>query len=326
MSKIEPRGEGGGADFCVVTGSQVPNKPKNLVLGYDRPMSILKFIFFRTITLKPLVAIYAWAQKILKKLLDFENDKKQHLSSLKELQEMNCDTSIPDSNEFGYTGDTFTRELDFIHKYALQTRNFHLMNNLSESKVLYERAVADLSAIIEKNNIKNVFNFGIGFAFVDKQLALKFPNVNFFGIERTLAAKFYNEADGIPSNLKIFAGDVISHLENNVYENGLFIHIRTAVLLPKSFIENLYNRLENSGFIGLYAVEQLGLSRNTGKAYKFSLLEKKSELFRRHMFIHNYPGILKKHNFDINSLDLLHTNHPHFDYRMLVINASKKLS
>jgi hypothetical protein len=180
--------------------------------------------------------------------------------------------------------------------------------------------------IIEQGNIKNVFNFGIGFAFIDKQLALKFPNVNFFGIERSMAAKFYNESDGIPSNLKIFAGDVISHLENNVYENGLFIHIRTALLLPNSFIDNLYSRLENSGFVGLYAVEQLGLSRNTGKAYDFSLQEKKSELFRRHMFIHNYPGILKKYKFEISSFDLLRTNHPHFDYRMLVINAIKKLS
>jgi hypothetical protein len=323
MSKIEPMG---GTEFFVATGSQVPCKPKNLVLGYDRPMTIFKFVFFRAVTIKPLVVIYVWAQKILKKFLDFENDKKQHLSSLKELQEMNSDTSTPDSNEFGYTGDTFTRELGFIHKYATQARNFHLENDLSESKALYDRVVADLSVIIEQGNIKNVFNFGIGFAFIDKQLALKFPNVNFFGIERSMAAKFYNESDGIPSNLKIFAGDVISHLENNVYENGLFIHIRTALLLPNSFIDNLYSRLENSGFVGLYAVEQLGLSRNTGKAYDFSLQEKKSELFRRHMFIHNYPGILKKYKFEISSFDLLRTNHPHFDYRMLVINAIKKLS
>ena len=315
----------GGADSAVVTGSQLPNKPKNLALGYDRPMSIFEFVFYRMFTQKPLITIYVWTQRIVKKFLDFENDKKQHLNSLKQLQEMNRNTSIVDSNEFGYTGDTFTRELDFIHKYALQTKSFHL-NNLSESKALYERVIADLSAILEQGKIKNVFNFGIGFAFVDKQLALKFPNINFFGIERTLAAKLYNEADGIPSNLNIFAGDVISHLKNKSYENGLFIHIRTAVLLPKPFIEDLYSRLENAGFVELYAVEQLGLSRNTGRSYNFSYQEKRSELYRRHMFIHNYPGILKKYHFDIKRFDLFHTNHPHFDYRMLVINAFQKLS
>jgi hypothetical protein len=317
---------GEGVDSVVVTGSQIPNKPKNLVLGYDRPMSIFKFVFFRAFTQKPLIRIYIYTQKILNKLLNFENDKKQHFNSLEELQEMNSNTSKVDSNEFGYTGDTFTRELDFIHKYALQTRNFHLLENLSESKALYERVIADISSILEQGKIKNVFNFGIGFAFVDNQLALKFPNINFFGIERTLAAKFYNEATGIPSNCKIYAGDVISHLENKSYENGLFIHIRTAVLLPKYFIEDLYSRLEQAGFVELYAVEPLGLSRNTGTSFNFSLQEKKSELYRRHMFIHNYPGILKKHNFHINSFDLFYTYHPHFDYRMLVINASQKLS
>lgn len=316
---------GGGASV-VITGSQVPNKPRNLVLGYDRPMSIFKFVFFRLVTLKPLISIYIGTRNFLNRLLAFENDKKQHLNSLKELQEMNSDTSIVDSDEFGYTGDTFVRELDFIHKYAIQTKSVHLLNNLSESKKLYERVIADLSAILEQGRIKNVFNFGIGFAFVDRHLALKFPNINFFGIERTLAAKFYNEAEGIPFNLKIFAGDVMSHLENNSYEDGLFIHIRTAVLLPKSFIEALYARLKNAGFIELYAVEQLGLSRNTGKVYDFSYQEKKSELYRRHMFIHNYPGILKKCHFSINRFDLFQTRHPHFDYRMLVINASSKLS
>ena len=317
---------GGGGASVVITGMQVPNKPINLVLGYDRPMSIFKFVFFRLVTLKPLIPFYIGTQKILRRLLAFENDKKQHLNSLKELQEMNSDISIVDSNEFGYIGDTFARELDFIHKYAIQTKSFNLLNNLSESKALYERVIADLCVILEQGKIKNVFNFGIGFAFVDRNLALRFPNINFFGIERTLAAKFYNEADGIPSNLKFFAGDVISHLENNSYEDGLFIHIRTAVLLPKSFIDTLYTKLENAGFVELYAVEQLGLSRNTGKAYEFSYQEKKSELYRRHMFIHNYPGILKKCHFNINSFDLFQTSHPHFDYRMLVINASQKLS
>ena len=313
----------GGDSSVVITGSQVPNKPKNLVLGYDRPMSFLRFVFWRAFTQKPLIPIYVWTRRILQKFLDFENDKNQHLHSLKQLQEMNSNTSIVDSNEFGYTGDTFIRELNFIHNYAVQTKSFHLLNNLSESEALYARVITDLCLILEQGKIKNVFNFGIGFAFVDKQLALKFPKINFFGIERTLAAKFYNDEEGIPSNLKIFSGDVRSHLENNFYEDGLFIHIRTAVLLPKSFIGALYSRLENAGFIELYAVEQLGLSRNTGKAYNFSYQEQKSELYRRHMFIHNYPEILKKYNFKINCFDLFQTSHPHFDYRMLVIKASQ---
>jgi hypothetical protein len=243
---------------------------------------------------------------------------------MKELSSMNQNIFNLNSNDFGYTGDVFTRELDFIHKYAVQTKNFNLHNS-SESKVLYERVITDLSVILNEGKIKNVFNFGIGYAFIDKQLAIKFPNINFFGIERSSAAKFYNEHIGIPTNLKIIEGDIISHLENTKYNDGLFIHIRTAVLLPKIFISNLYSKLEKSGFVELYAVEQLGLSRRSGTNYEFSLGDKKSELYRRHMFIHNYPGILNMYRFNVKTFELFQTSHPHFDFRMLIIGAQKNL-
>jgi hypothetical protein len=276
-------------------------------------------------TLKLLLPIYIKSNQYIKKLLEFDNDKKQHFKSLKELNEMNQNNLNINSNDFGYTGDVFTRELDFIHKYAVQTKNLSSLDNKSESKALYERVITDLSTILSEGKIQNVFNFGIGYAFIDKQLAIKFPNINFFGIERSPAAKFYNDHDGVPTNLKILEGDVILHLENNKYANGLFVHIRPAVLLPKTFIQNLYSKLENSGFIELYAVEQLGLSRRSGTNFEFSLADKESELYRRHMFIHNYPGILNKYRFNIKTFELFQTNHPHFDYRMLIIGAQKNL-
>ena len=288
-------------------------------------MFFAKFILLELMTIKLLVPIYTKVLSILKILMEFDNDKKQHFKSLKELSDMNKNSLNIDSSDFGYTGDVFSRELDFIHKYAVQTKNFNSLNNKSESKALYERVISDLSSILNEGKIRNVFNFGIGYAFIDKQLAIKFPNINFIGIERSPAAKFYNDHDGIPKNLKILEGDVISHLENNKYDHGLFIHIRTAVLLPKTFIQNLYSKLENSGFVELYAVEQLGLSRNSGTNFEFSLVDKKSELYRRHMFIHNYPGILNKFKFNIKIFELLQTNHPHFDYRMLIIDARRDL-
>jgi hypothetical protein len=293
------------------TGSMIPKKPKLTSLGYDRPMSYFKFIFLKVMTFKFLIPIYNKVFKVLKVLLDFDKDKLHHLNSIEELTRMNNSTNLIDSNEFGYIGDVFIRELKFMHKYAL------------ESKALYDRAITDLTKILAKGNIKNVFNFGIGFAYIDKELSLKFPDINFYGIERTSAARIYNESIGIPKNLRIFDGDVISHLKNSRYEDGLFIHVRTAVLLPKTFIHDLYSHLENSGFIEIYAIEQLGLSRRTGEEFEFSLADKKSELFRRHMFIHNYPGIMRKFGFEIKNFEYLKTDHPHFDYRMLVINANK---
>ena len=313
-----------GADLVEATGSKVPPKPNYIVLGYDRPMFFAKFILFKVLTIKLLLPIYIKIQSILEIFLQFDDDKKQHIKSLKELSSMNQNIFNLNSNDFGYTGDVFTRELDFIHKYAVQAKNFNLHNS-SESKVLYERVITDLSVILNEGKIKNVFNFGIGYAFIDKQLAIKFPNINFFGIERSPAAQFYNDHDGIPTNLKILEGDVISHLENNKYNNGLFIHIRTAVLLPTTFIQNLYSKLENAGFVELYAVEQLGLSRSSGTNFEFSLADKNSELYRRHMFIHNYPGILNMFRFNVKTFELFQTNHPHFDYRMLVIYARKNL-
>jgi hypothetical protein len=82
-------------------------------------------------TIKLLIPIYIKVIFILKLFIEFDNDKKQHFKSLKELNEMNQNNLNINSNDFGYTGDVFTRELDFIHKYAVQTKNFNLLKNNS---------------------------------------------------------------------------------------------------------------------------------------------------------------------------------------------------
>jgi|688.fasta_scaffold503680_2 hypothetical protein len=312
-------------DFSSISRNNAPKKPLFTVLSYDQPMNVIKFIFLRFNSLSGPLFIYRKIHTLSKMILDFDNDKKQHIKSLKELELMNQKGLKVDSNDFGYTGDTFKRELDFIHNYAVQINSFSEQESNSESKKLYERVISDLGVILSSGRIKNVFNFGVGYAHIDKQLALKFPKINFFGIERSSAAKYYNEHNNIPSNLKILEGDVLSHISSTKYSDGLFIHIRTTLLLPTQFVDELYSKLNDSGFVELYAVEQLGLSRSTGTFYEFSILEKNSELYRRHMFIHNYPNILKKYKFYIKSFDFFQTNHPNFDYRMLVINAETKL-
>lgn len=305
-------------------GELIPRKPLHLTLGFDRPLSKVKFTIFSLLTYRLLIEFYQSIVRIVSILINFHNDKVEHKKSLNQLEMMHNESEL-DPNDFGYTGDIFFRELEFIHKYALQIKN-EKVGNTTESPILYAKLLSDLNGILSSGDIDTVFNFGIGYAHIDSLLAIRFPKINFIGIERTPVARWYNNEFGIsqPPNLQIIDGDIIKHLTEHRYEKGLMLHVRTATLLPTSLIKNLYRHSYLSGFTHIYGAEQCGLSRRTGKAYDFTFIDKPSELYRRHMFIHNYPGLLLEAGFKVPELQFLQTKHPHFDYRILTFLATKQ--
>ena len=306
-------------------GDLVPKKPRNINLGFDRPLSKFKFAILSLLTHQVLVSNYKSVLRVFTNLVSFHEDRIEHKASLTQLQAMSTEVTL-DPNEFGYTGDVFTRELEFIHKYALQLKNAEYGKE-TESLTLYARLLTDLERVLSSGEITTVLNFGVGYAYIDSLLANQFPNINFIGIERTPVARWYNSEFGLiqPPNLEILDGDIINHLESNRYENGLLLHIRTATLLPKGFIRELYKCAYLSGFTQIYGAEQCGLSRRTGEPFEFSYIDKPSELYRRHMFIHNYPSLLNESGFDLPEIQFLQTKHPHFDYRILTFLAKKQM-
>ncbi len=303
------------------TNIEYPKKMKCWVMpGYDRPINKIKFYSLELLSAKPVLLVLKKFSKVIDYIASFESDKKEFKLSLDELNQMNGPTKS-DPEKFGYKGDVFLKEIGFIHKYAIQIRTKELQ---SESLELYEHLIQALGQVIEQKKITKVFNFGIGYPYIDLILAQKFPAVKFIGIERTPAAKIYYESfTETSSNLEVIHGDVIKHLKENRYEKGLFLHIRTAVLLPKDFLEELYEAVGESGFQFVYGAEQIGISRRTRKPYEFSLESKPSELYRRHMFIHNYPALLAKASYQVEEFITLNTRHPHEDYRILNFLAEK---
>jgi hypothetical protein len=229
---------------------------------------------------------------------------------------------IPNKPEdTGYTGDT---EITGIFSYRSQLSDEQRLST-SESRVLYQTLIDILSGIFEsQTDIKTVVNFGVGYAYVDSVLARRFPKVHFVGIYRSPFTKACNEVEfsDIP-NLHFFADDIINHLSHNSYRDSLFFHSRTAVLLNKPILENIYRAAFAAGFELIAGCEQFGLSRETFSPFGFSLEDADSVHFRSIMFIHNYPALLLKAGFRTEKFEVFKTEHPHPDFRVAAFVARR---
>ena len=51
--------------------------------------------------------------------------------------------------------------------------------------------------------------------------------------------------------------------------------------------------------------------------YVFSFSDKPSEIYRKTMFMHNYPAILKEAGYETIYAEAIQTGHPDPDYRIL---------
>jgi hypothetical protein len=250
----------------------------------------------------------------------FKNYQKS-IARLKEEKKNKIDGYSNDS-EYGYSGDVFLNELMTMYKYKkMIDEQFPTPN---ESKETYKHVIEKSSLLIEQIKPSCYFNFGICYAYTDSILASKYPDVQFFGIERTDSAKLFNGLffSGI-QNLNIFSGDVFEALKNGHFKGGVFVHSRTLLLLPQSFVRDLYKAVYEAGFTHILGTEQYGISRQLGKAYEFSYEYQESAVYRDFMYIHNYPNILVECGFKINRIENFKTDHWHEDVRILSFEAEK---
>lgn len=217
---------------------------------------------------------------------------------------------------FGYE-DEYT-ELKAAAYYRAQIMAGNLKDQKTESGALYEHVIATISERLSKGDIKTVLNFGFSYAHVDSELAKKFPDIQFVGLERSALTKIYNEnIFGGQKNLTFIADDIFNHLSNTRYPDTLFLHIRTLTLLPENFVNRLYKEASASGCTSIAGFEQCGISYETNQPYDFdSTRDKPSVNFRSTMFIHNYPGKAAELGYELDYSHLLKTNHPDPTYRI----------
>ncbi len=289
--------------------------------------NVNNFLFF---FLKKNFLSLSVTQKILSRLIGKLNSyrgtieaEKKFFKSLKNLS-LNSPRSHMFASDYGYEDDI--RELNTAIKYKSQIEN-GVDKFPSESSKLYKYIEKEVSALFLKDpNIKHFVNMGVSYAYIDSILASKNPSVHFLGIDRSKFTKLFNEIHFSHfKNIEFIAEDIFSFLKSRRFDGGVFFHTRTLLLLSKSFIEELYRAVADAGFKYIVGMEQVGISRQTLKPYQFSEDDKESVVFRSFMFIHNYPGILKKSGFQISKIELVKTDHPHEDFRMLSFTASREV-
>ena len=224
-------------------------------------------------------------------------------------------------SDYGYEDEI--HELLTAKKYKAQIDR-DLTNVNSESGALYAHAGKTIGEFLNTYRPPVFFNFGVSYAYLDSLLAKSFPNIRFIGIDRSRYTKVLNENTfaHLP-NLSFVAGDVFEYLSAVRHPGGVFFHTRTLTLLPKAFIAKLYGAVAAAGFDSIICMEQIGISRQTGQAYRFSDEDQRSVAFRDGMFIHNYPGLAAAAGYRVIRSELVKTAHPHPDYRILSLTSRR---
>lgn len=210
----------------------------------------------------------------------------------------------------------------YFYKKQLEERENNSATD--ESFDFYEHADHVLSDLLSKDSsIEVSSNFGVSYAYLDSVLAKKFANCQFVGIDRSkLTQEFNQKIFNDQSNLRFEALDIFEYLANQS-QCGVLVHMRTCTLLPKHFLLKLYRAAFKAKVKYIVGFEQIGWSRETDNAYRFSDDDQESVVFRGFMNIHNYPGILKAAGFRLDRIELLKTAHPDDDYRIISFTASK---
>ena len=194
-----------------------------------------------------------------------------------------------------------------------------------ESPKLYEHVIATASDLINDFEISKFFNLGVCYPYIDSELAKKFPETSFIGIERTeILPMLNNHFFKHHQNLESISGDLFEYLSNKNFQNSIFFHARTLTLMSKSFVERVYKSAAKSEFSIIFGNEQVGVSRSTGLPYCFSFTDQPSQIYRKRMFMHNYPAILENCGYQLIHATLLKTEHPDPDYRIFSFIAQKR--
>jgi len=223
--------------------------------------------------------------------------------------------------DLGYTGDEEILAF-LLYRRELREGRTH---QASESGALYDKQLELVPTLLKSDpEIKRFLDFGVCYAHIDVELAKRFPGIEFHGIDRSPLTKILNESEfGQRPNVKFIVGDVMAHLEDTDYERSVFFHSRTALVLSRPVLEELYKRVFRAGFRYIVGFEQFGLSRETLTPFVFDVDFKESVPFRAFMFIHNYPAILKNAGFTIEQAEVFRTDHGDKDYRFLFFLARR---
>ena len=209
------------------------------------------------------------------------------------------------------------KEIEAWEKYLRQSQD-----PTTHTYVLNYRMSDEVAALIEKG-AKKVINFGVSCAFVDHELAQRFPEVSLVGVDRSPKTKELNERHFAAPNLRFVAADIREYLAEEDATESVFVHVRTATFLLPTAISEVYRAAAASGCRYVLGMEPVGWSEQLQGFYQFSDAPQDSVVVRGAFFIHNYPALLKEAGFEVRRFDLLEYPHPSPDMRNLRFIAQR---
>jgi hypothetical protein len=258
-----------------------------------------------------LMLIVRGLQKLLLHITNIDRANRETLEAI------SMDSTKPNQYGSGFGYESPAREVAIADHYRQEIEAGNLNKQKNESGAVYDTLLKEIPHVIESDRtINKVLNFGVSYAYVDSTLAKKYPNILFNGVDRSPLTKLYNEQFFREKNFNIITGNIEDVLKAD-WKNTLFVHSRVMIFMPQQFAENLYSQVKQSGCKYIVGIEQCGISWEIGKPYNFNLEEQKSVVFRNHLFIHNYPGLLKKFAFETIALKHIDTNHTDPNFKMV---------
>ena len=220
---------------------------------------------------------------------------------------------------YGYENE----ETDF----GYQKEVLHDLSRGARSKhwpILLE-GLTELDRLIEKLELKRVVNFGVALAHIDDQLAQKYSDVDFIGIDRAPSVKAFNEKQYERPNMTFLAADIMDWVDGQEsLEGALFVNMRTIMQLPERFVREYYGRLYERGAAGIYSAEPYGIPRETDSIFLMDYERKPSVHYRDGMWLHNYPEILTSAGFEVIRAEYVDVPWRDEDQRTFVISAKRQ--
>ena len=251
-------------------------------------------------------------QRMDERVLKNIQEKSHNLSNLQnEIKEaLENKSLVRPADKFGFqaytegTVQTYWEDL-FFH-FTAKTRFQHGWSDLC---YIAEKKLSDY--IDRCKDVKTVLNFGVFCAVPDHNLSLKYPALNFIGVDREQSTKDLNEAAFHSTNLSFHAIDMLDIIYEDRTEVRNFIkkeitkgemmvfHARTATLIYPEAVRKFYKSSAQLGVKYIAVYENISLSRTHMQYFDFEELPADAIPYFSIMMIHNYKKYLEEAGYEI---------------------------
>lgn len=215
-----------------------------------------------------------------------------------------------------YAGDN---ERAVWHKYRMEFFN----KDIHSSEVVFRAFVMRdrLIQLINEHDIRNVVNFGCSYGWLENEIAVRFPDVMVWGVDRNAECMALNAERFWRPNCRFAASDIFKFLKESRLDDTVLCHVNVGVYFLPTFLRKLY--MESMARF-IVCCEPSGISRQTHRYYSYGLEPRPSQVFRGPMLLNNYPGIMTMCGYDVIHSQSFRPPHPHKDFRSVVFVGRKR--